>query len=233
MKPFILLTTGYYTAKNGLNQRRLYQNYADAISLAGGVPLLALDAGEDAAALASRCDGLLLTGGVDIRPERYGEALHPACGETDGRRDAAELALLDAFCKEKKPVLGICRGIQLINVFFGGTLWQDLNAQRRIAGHENGVHRVEFVPGTLLHRLFGEGCETNSYHHQAVARPGEGLRITARAGEVAEGMEHAVLPVLAVQWHAERMTGPERFVHHGPDMAALFSHLIRACACRL
>jgi putative glutamine amidotransferase len=229
MKPIILLTTGYYTAKNGLYQRRLYQNYADAVSAAGGIALLAFDDGEDAALLAERCDGLVLTGGADIHPDRYQEEIHPACGEIDLRRDRAEFALLEAFCRRKKPVLGICRGIQVINVLFGGTLWQDLQAQCGASGHERGEHRVDFTPGSILSGLFGPGCGANSYHHQAVKTPGEGLRVTAYADSVVEGLEHVSLPILAVQWHAERMTGPERFVQHGPDTAALFSHLTRAC----
>lgn len=119
-QPMILVTAGYQIAKNGTRQRYLYQNYADGIRGAAGFPLLPLDGGVFAAESARMCDGLLLTGGPDIEPARYHQETDPLCGPLDLERDAEEWALLDAFVKAGKPVFGICRGLQVINTFFGG-----------------------------------------------------------------------------------------------------------------
>lgn len=237
MKPLILLSAGYETAATGLVRRYLYQNYADAVTQAGGIALLPLDSGENAAALAAMADGLLLTGGPDIDPARYGEEKLPACGSIDPRRDEMEPPLLAAFIAAGKPVFGICRGLQIINTYFGGTLWQDLPSQKGAhhsdAAHPHDcLHPTVFTPGTLLHRLYGEQCQTNSYHHQSVKTLGEGLICTARAAsdEVVEALCHQTLPVWAVQWHPERMTGPARMVHQGPDSAPIFADFLERCA---
>ncbi|MEG2204666.1 MAG: gamma-glutamyl-gamma-aminobutyrate hydrolase family protein, partial [Oscillospiraceae bacterium] len=138
--PLILLTAGFYRSETGLCQRRLYQSYADGVSAAGALPLLALGGVDEAAALADRCDALLLTGGEDIAPARFGEPAIAACGEPDLLRDERELALFAAFSARKKPIAGICRGLQLVNVALGGTLRQDLPVQCGITGHDSTVH---------------------------------------------------------------------------------------------
>ncbi len=235
MKPLILLTAGYETSPNGQSRRYLYQNYADAVTRAGGIPLLPLDDGELAEDLAALADGLLLTGGPDIDPALYGEERLPECGLIDAQRDAMEYALLSRFVKAKKPVFGICRGIQIINCYFGGTLWQDLPSQLG-ATHSGGdkphdcVHKTALLPGSLLHRLYGDCMLTNSYHHQSVKAMAEDFVCTATSGEIIEAMTHVSLPISAVQWHPERMTGNRRFLHHGPDSAPLFLNFIGQCA---
>ncbi len=235
MKPLILLTAGYGVSPNGQARRYLYQNYADAITRAGGIPLLPLDDGELAVDLAALADGLMITGGPDIDPALYGEATLPACGAIDARRDTMEYALLASFVQAKKPVFGICRGIQVINCYFGGTLWQDLPSQLGVTHScedkpHDCVHEVALPSGSLLHRLYGDAMVTNSYHHQAVKAMAEGFVCTAVCGEVIEAMAHVSLPISAVQWHPERMTGADRFAYHGPDSAPLFSSFVHQCA---
>ena len=153
-------------------------------------------------------DGLILCGGNDISPEYYGEALNGSV-ELDGERDRAEFALLKRFFKTGKPILGICRGMQLLNVALGGSLVQDLpcaNAHRA----ENGVGKIHSAVAekpSLFYSLYGERFVVNSFHHQAVARLGEGLRVTLRTedGEIIEGYEHVAKPYFGVQWHPEKI----------------------------
>lgn len=234
MKPLILLTAGYEVSPNGQNRRYLYQNYADAVTRAGGIPLLPLDNGELAEDLVTLAQGLLITGGPDLDPALYGEEKHPGCGSVDAQRDAMEYKLLAHFVKAQKPVFGICRGIQIINCYFGGTLWQDLPSQLGCV-HAGGdkphdcVHMTELMSGSQLHALYGSRIVTNSYHHQSVKAMAEGFVCTATCGEVVEAMEHTALPISAVQWHPERMTGIDRFVHHGPDSAPLFRRFVQQC----
>lgn len=157
-----------------------------------------------------RYDGLLLAGGGDMEPARFGQ---PDCGsrDIDPARDEAELALLDAFCAAGKPVLAICRGFQVVNVWLGGDLVQDLSpalAPFHGGGEGDRVHPVHAVEGSLLHRLYAPVFSVNSAHHQALGRLGRGLSVTARSeGGVAEAVEHEMLPLIAVQFHPERMTG--------------------------
>ena len=156
-----------------------------------------------------RYDGLLLAGGGDMEPARFGQ---PNCGsrDIDPARDTAELALLDAFCAAGKPVLAICRGFQVVNVWLGGELVQDLSpalAPFHGGGEGDRVHPVRAVEGSLLWRLYGPVFSVNSAHHQALGRLGRGLSVTARSeGGVAEAVEHETLPLIAVQFHPERMT---------------------------
>lgn len=154
-------------------------------------------------------DGLVLAGGGDVVPARYGQ-LPAGSRDMDPLRDQAELELLDLFLALKKPVLGICRGHQVAAVWAGGTLLQDLGERLPChSGAEDRVHSVMAAEGGLLRRLYGAEFAVNSNHHQGVDRPGQGLRVTARSPDgVIEAMEHVGLPLLTVQFHPERMTGP-------------------------
>ena len=152
-------------------------------------------------------DGLVLCGGSDIHPSRYGEEVDGAV-DMDVRRDAAEFALLKAYLEAGKPVLGICRGHQLINVYFGGSLYQDMSQAQwhDQVNDRDSAHPITALPDSVLGRLYGQAFPVNSAHHQAVKKLGEGLRATAYwNGEIVEAIEHTQYPVLSVQWHPERM----------------------------
>lgn len=156
-------------------------------------------------------DGLLICGGADVDPARFGQENRGSVG-IDKDRDEAEFALVEAYRKAGKPILGICRGHQVVNVALGGTLIQDLPAPVG-AFHfndefrpEDRVHAVHAAPGSWFEETWGRYFTVNSYHHQAVDRLGEGLTpmLWSESG-VIEGMFHESLPILCVQFHPERM----------------------------
>lgn len=223
-KPLILVTPSREpdAANGNIDQVRVHKNYVDSIYQAGGIPLIPAFAGQELIALADSADGLMLTGGRDIDPRRYGECTAAECGKLDLWRDELEWALLAAFIQQKKPVFGICRGLQVINTFFGGTLYQDLKTAS-FAEHRNTVHSAKAYSDSTLEQLFGKSFTVNSFHHQAVRQLGQGLSAIAEAEDgVIEGIVHQTLPVFSVQWHPERMTGTDRFSPDGPDMHPLF-----------
>ena len=191
MKPRILL----------YGRPEKFENYRKALEAAG-----ARVAFTEEGALPETCDGLLLAGGGDINPACYGQ---PPAGSflPDPERDALEMELLGAYSAVKKPVLGICRGIQIINVYFGGTLVQNLPGHSQIDGSDR-LHGVTAQPGCFLEKLYGTYSIVNSAHHQAVDHLGNGLRILQWADDgVCEALAHTALPVLGVQWHPERLAG--------------------------
>lgn len=203
-------------------------NYEAAVRAAGGEPIVRY-----APAVDLGFDGLLLTGGGDIDPARFGQT---NCGSNppDPVRDESELALARAYLSAGMPILGICRGHQIINVALGGTLIQDLGEilnpfHRRPEGGDDPIHAICAAPGSVLHELYGPLFLTNSSHHQAVDALGEGLVVTARSeGGVAECIELPGRPVLGVQFHPERMTG-EKSRPGCVDGGALFGWFIRQC----
>ena len=175
-----------------------YENYRRAISAAGGRLVVSQEVEE-----AERCSGLLLPGGGDIEPWRYGQQ-ERGSRDRDPARDQAEWTLLERFTGRKRPVLGICRGLQVVNVFFGGTLHQDLSEHCAIGGQDR-LHLVK-TADALLGTLYGRSTVVNSAHHQAVDRLGSGLQAVQWAPDgVVEGALHRSLPVWAVQWHPERL----------------------------
>ena len=154
-------------------------------------------------------DGLLLPGGTDVDPLRYGEDNDGSRG-IDDELDALQFEMLDRFVKARKPVFGICRGEQLINVYFGGSLYQDLptaDHHRYIyERNEDNVHESTAEKDSFLARLYGTKFRHNSSHHQAVKEIGTGLEICSHADDgVVEAFYHETLPVYGVQWHPERM----------------------------
>lgn len=182
-----------------------YADYARGVLEAGGLPVhLPLDV--DPALFVGRLDGVLLSGGADIAPAAYG-----AVSETDDfppepERDAFELTLLTGAAESGIPVLGICRGLQMLNVFAGGTLHQHVPAHARFDEATHSLaHAVEFSPGSTLAELYGTSLDVNSLHHQTVDRVGDNLRVTACAQDTVEGLEHDTLPIVAVQWHPEML----------------------------
>lgn len=153
-------------------------------------------------------DGLVLPGGGDIAPCLFG-AENKGSRNIDEPLDRTQLRLLDAFLRAGKPVLGICKGLQILNIYFGGSLIQDLpDASRQIHEYQDGdrMHPTRAARGTFPERLYGGAPVTNSAHHQGVGSVGEGLLVAQYSLDfVIEAMYHQSLPVLGVQWHPERM----------------------------
>ena len=176
--------------------------YYDAVTASGAAAVYDFDASR-----LEEYDGLLLCGGVDINPTRYGEEINGSVN-IDDARDEYEFGLIKLFVEAKKPILAICRGYQLVNVFFGGSLIQHIPTADDHRGEGDAVHIVDSADGSVLTQLYGTRFSVNSAHHQAIKRLGEGLRLvqTSDADGVAEGVEHVSLPILAVQWHPERTT---------------------------
>ena len=176
-----------------------FANYRRWVESAGGRAVF----GDASDGQGRKWDALLLPGGGDLEPWRYGQE-NTASRGLEPERDEAELRLLQEFTALGKPVLGVCRGLQTINVFFGGTLAQD------VPGHgawEEGdrLHGVRTAPSPLR-PLWGERMTVNSAHHQAADRLGSGLRAVQWTGDgVVEALCHERLPVWAVQWHPERL----------------------------
>lgn len=181
-----------------------YENYLSAVRAAGMEPVCIHSAEEDPG-----CDALLLPGGADINPSRYGEPLNGSEG-IDDALDELQFAMLEKYVKSRKPVLGICRGHQLLNVFFGGTLYQHLDTAdtHRIINGSEQFHRVDYTGDSPLSLLYGPGLNYNSSHHQGIKTPGKGLEVIAKAPDgTVEAVMHTDLPVIGVQWHPERMIG--------------------------
>ncbi len=207
-------------------------SYVDAALAAGGLPILLPHDRAVALAYLSLLDGLVVTGGAfDVPPELYGEERRPPCGPTKPERTAFEKDLLEAALAARMPVLGVCGGMQLVNVVRGGTLYQDLAADAGIHGHEQPppkdmpFHDVEVVAGSALASLVGAGrLAVNSTHHQAVKDAGAGVLVSARAPDgVVEAIELPDLPfAIGVEWH------PEAVLRHEPRHAAIWRGLVDA-----
>ena len=201
------------------NRVRLTVAYVTALENAGLIPLivppLSLDGA--AAAILDSVAGLVLTGGEDVDPARYGEKRHKKVRSVNAARDATEASLIEQAKAMGKPVLAICRGIQILNVALGGTLVQDIPSQigTTIAHDEDTPrdarsHEILIESGSLIATAVGaEHVTVNSFHHQSVARVADGMRVTARSPDgVIEGLEstNSSWWVMAVQWHPEEMT---------------------------
>jgi putative glutamine amidotransferase len=233
--PLIGLTTFHTFSKYGLPQASLTEAYIQAIQRAGGAPLL-IPLGlppETLDEIAGRLDGIVFTGGGDVRPERYGNLMHPLVNEVDPDRDEVEIHLLETCLDEKLPFLGICRGIQVINVAMGGTLYEDILDQHPGAmrhsyfpeyPRQHRAHPVEIVPGSRLAAILGAASlPVNSMHHQGLARLANGIQASACAPDgIVEAFELPSHPFgIAVQWHPEWMNDDD-------SMDNLFQEFIRA-----
>lgn len=217
------------------NRYEMTPAYCKAVEGAGGLPLmlpLTADPG-DLARLAELCGGILFTGGPDIHPARYGEQTLPACGTIVPERDAMEEALLRAALAADKPVLGICRGIQVLNVALGGTLWQDLPSQcggpvnhSQPEPYDQPCHAVKVLADTPLAALLGVGdMAVTSRHHQAIKDLADPLRAMALSPD---GLVEAVwMPgrrfVWGVQWH------PESIFSTSAESQTLFAAFVEQC----
>lgn len=213
-RPIILATcdanTEHFQLRKGY-ARAVQEHHAELLV----APLVSDEGIEE---LILRTDGLLLSGGDDIHPRHYGEAVAPFFdGKIDEERFALEQKLITKALDHKKPILGICRGMQVLNVFFGGSLYQDIPNQLPNAlphkidlahGVDHLAHDVDVIEGTELHRIIlNTHISTNSFHHQAVKDVAPVLRANAYATDgLIEGIEHPLLPfVIGVEWHPESL----------------------------
>lgn len=199
MKPVIGISMQYHTE---LPRYNMSAYYAEAIAAAGGIPLLLPELKEESVAdMLGLCQGVLFSGGADVNPALYGQAKDALCGPVEDHRDEAELLLFRLAMERNLPILGICRGNQLLNVALGGTLLQ------HVPGHAGTVHSVSVEKDSLLYPITGDLCRVNSSHHQVIDRPGNGLKVIARNEEgMIEAVEMPGHPFfLSVQWHPEAM----------------------------
>jgi putative glutamine amidotransferase len=215
----------------------LGHSYVDAITSAGGIPLLLPPVENDPEAIkryVAMCDGFLFTGGRDISPQRYNsDTTHPAINLLNPRRENFDFALMDAAVKSGKPVLGVCLGAQELNVAFGGSMIADLPTQTSSTiNHKPGngqlSHEVEITTGTRLHNLLSTTTlQVNSIHHQACDRLGQGLMVMAKAPdgviEAFESEQHDF--VVGVQWHPELLT-------EVPEHLAVYKALVEAAGAK-
>jgi putative glutamine amidotransferase len=249
-RPPLILISASIEAKGVEFQDRsisLSEAYPQAVAEAGGVPLT-MPAGQSRELIAEcvrRCDGVMITGGDDIQPRLYKERVPAKLQRTvdttpdGGERDLRELILIDEVFRQRKPLLGICRGHQLLNIALGGTLFVDIPTEkpgalnhRRMDKRSEVVHEVQLTRESLLSKITGKRTlGVNSTHHQAVDRVAELLQVTAASGDgVVESMElkpqaARLLPfMLAMQFH------PERLVNRYPEHRAIFRAFTQACA---
>jgi len=213
LKPLIGITSS--VGKNG--EAVVGDAYIKAVLKSGGIPVVLPNLTNEEAIekLAEKLDGLLVTGGGDIDPTLFNEEPHPGLGEITPDRDVFELAIIPKMLKADKPVLGICRGVQILSIATGGDMYQDVYSQitdRPLLQHQqkaprgHASHYVTVENGSLLHRIIGlERFKVNSFHHQTVRRPGRGFRVSAVSSdglvEAIESTEHRF--AIGVQWHPE------------------------------
>lgn len=223
------------------SKQMILRDYMTALLAAGGIPLLlSLDMEQEhLEALLPRLDGVMLAGGYDVAPGLYHTLPQAGLGQVDPLRDGFELRLTRACHSRGMPLLGVCRGIQIMNVALGGTLYQDLpsqysqETQRELILHsqrEPGKypsHLVRLGRKSRLFEILGEeSLSVNSFHHQAVREPAPGFQVCAQAPDgVIEAVEDEAHPFfVGVQWH------PERLYRSDPPSLALFTALIQAAA---
>jgi putative glutamine amidotransferase len=239
-RPLIGVTTGREKSQRffGLSLYIMNQTYVRTLENLGALPvMIPLNMSEATLyGMFARLDGLFLPGGEDIDPSNYGEDRHPLLGATDRERDRTELLLTRWAIEEGMPVLGVCRGVQMINVACGGTLIQDLhNEQPDLEKHDyfppsyeryRISHGVSIVPDSHLALAMGQVHEVNSMHHQGIDQVGYGLRVVARAEDgLPEALEAPQLPfVVGVQWHPEELSKTDQM------SANLFYNFVEAAA---
>ena len=242
MKPIILVTAGTRPSNRNMDEVFLYRNYEECILKEGGIPLivggmvLKEETGrklseKDIEELAGRADGLFLTGGGDISPEYFGQENEQTEEIYDCDRDRLEYHLCRVFMNMEKPVLGVCRGFQMINVVCKGTLHQDIQRKLGIVHPDASMHPVVASKGSWWEKVYGSEFSVNSFHHQAVDLLGEGLEAAAfdKASGIVEAFEHKKLPVMGVQWHPERMIGQKPYTQGGPDMGKYIHRFVERC----
>lgn len=237
----IALSCGLYVTKDahweGSQHQYVNDAYVSAVLNAGAAPVLvpATDCREAVSAVIEDCDGLILTGGCDVSPLEYGQEPAPKLGTVIPRRDRLDRMTCDSAYEKKIPIFGICRGMQFLNVYLGGTLYQDVHyyphetiqhSQRSPRGETS--HPVVVSENSWLYRVIGERILVNSWHHQLINRLAPTLKATAHSSDgVIEAFESIPDPsssfLIGVQWH------PEELHSTHAEMANLFSSFIDLC----
>ncbi len=233
--PLIGITCGTDASSTSSLSDRLGQAYARAVAMVGGLPVIVPNISlSDIGALVASLDGLLLSGGRDVAPERYGVAEYHPATEVDLPRDETEFGLVRAAVAQRIPILGICRGIQALNAALGGTLYQDLPterpgpvAHRQSEARNVATHRLDVETDSLVARALGvTSLQVNTFHHQAVCEPAPSLRVS---GYAEDGLVEAVEAtdgtfVVGVQYH------PEEMVENCTASLRLFRSFVEAAA---
>mgnify|MGYP005786124783 FL=1 len=230
MKPIIgILTCGFIR-----QSQFVPQSYIQAIETFKASPVIipALLPSHELSAYLSLCDGFLFCGGEDVNPVLFNQELHPLSGHTNFLLDVFQIQFMEEVLKTQKPLLAICRGVQILNLARGGSLYQDLTLQpgasichmQKTLSKGDICHQVKIQPGTLLSRILGDSVYTNSYHHQSIRDVGADLVVSARTSDkTIEALEFPDSPyVLGVQWH------PEHMYESSKKMSRLFSSFIEA-----
>ena len=229
-KPIIGIGSDIHTTPGKRDRAFAYTTYTEALRRAGAIAVIIPPQPENAAELFASLDGLLLAGGFDCDPAVYGAERHPSVEPMDPRRQSGDLALALAAREQGVPTLGICLGLQVMNVAAGGTLVQDIDSEieteiQHASEPENRVrHDVLIEQGTRLAAILGDReLNVNSSHHQAIRNVAEGFRVTAHAPDgVVEGLEDPEHPFyMGVQWHPEDLNGEG-------SAAALFGAFLEA-----
>lgn len=228
MNPIIGITMHPSDGKQQINNA-----YIDSIIQAGGIPLCIPIIHHGINEVLAKVDGLLLIGGYDVNPKYFDEDPHPKIGRIETDRDESDFALLQQALTLNMPVLAVCRGLQVLNVQLGGSLYQDIPSQvegamqhtQNSSRHEK-VHTIKVFEGTKLHSIVGEHIMTNSFHHQSVKELGEGLVISAKTNDgIVEAIEHPNYTFcLGVQWHPEELA-----IQGDSPSKKLFKTFITAC----
>ena len=217
-KPIIGIGSDVYVHEGERDRAFVYTNYTEALRRAGAIPVIVPPQPENAAEIVAGLDGLLLAGGYDCDPGLYGEDRHPTVETMDERRQQNDLSLAKAARERGIPTLGVCLGLQVMNVAAGGTLIQDIDSAieteivHASEPEDRARHDVIVEDGTHLASILGaRELNVNSSHHQAIRNVAKGLRVTAHAPDgIVEGLEDPRHPFyLGVQWHPEDLTGEE------------------------
>ncbi|MBO4216874.1 MAG: gamma-glutamyl-gamma-aminobutyrate hydrolase family protein [Clostridia bacterium] len=221
-RPNIGITTSYENGKIFMNE-----NYFSAVWNAGGMPVYLPRTIGGVSGYADTMDGLLLSGGGDVEPARFGEAKLGDSVVCSSERDEFEFKIFSEFLLRKKPILGVCRGIQLITVALGGSLFQDIPGHRQSEPSSEGTHTVHLSCG-IAEMLGADSAEVNSFHHQAIKTLPDKLKIEAVSEDgIIEAVSMPDHPFLyAVQWHPEEMSG------NGGVSEKLFAAFVDACTKR-
>lgn len=230
MKKILISSQPYSDGKR--NYVQINRNYAEAVKMAGAVPFIAPYTDlEGVSELVAMADAVILTGGHDVNPLIYGEELQKGIQGISNERDAFDLKLIEETIKANKPMLGICRGMQLINAYLGGTLYQDIY-KANVAKLEHvsfdtlsvGAHHITIREQSFLHRATGlKKMLVNTEHHQAVKDIAEGFKVTAKSSDgIIEAMEDVHRKIYLVQFHPEAMA-----VNNNGEAINIFKEFIK------